>query len=193
MALHCKMSHQTGHWLLVLDCSIASNTPKRAAVLEDVTTRASALSLFMTKCYGDRPPYLFFQIDTGELRNIPSNTDVHQGGALGLALSYMPMGDILRKFRARFEPTEAQGTAYMDDIASFCVDISPHTAQAIAYLKGEVRQVGVTLNETKTVALPRWVTRRLRANKGCWWECASPRRRRRELSSVAFQWAPTPS
>lgn len=48
MGLRCKLSHQTGHWLLVLDWSNACNTVKRAVTLEEVAIRAVALTPFVT-------------------------------------------------------------------------------------------------------------------------------------------------
>lgn len=41
----------------------------------------------------------------------------------------------------------------MNDTAISCLDINPNTVQAVRYLKKELRKVGITLNEIKTLAL----------------------------------------
>lgn len=93
MDLRCKLNHQTKHWSLVLDFPNAFNTVDRAAVLEEVAIRARALTPFVAKCYGDQPADVFFIMNTGERRNITSNTGFHQGSALGSALFCMLIGN----------------------------------------------------------------------------------------------------
>lgn len=65
-------------------------------------------------------------------------------GALGQDIFYIPVGTILGKFRACFEAKGTKATAYMDDIAIFCLDINSHTVWAIAFPNEELRQVSVT-------------------------------------------------
>lgn len=64
---------------------------------------------------------------------------VHQGDTLGPVLVCTPVGTILRKLMAHFEPTGAEATAYMDEIIISCLDINPDTVQAVTFPKEELR------------------------------------------------------
>lgn len=79
---------------------------KREADIEEVATRAPALTQLVPKRYGYQPVGVFFRMDTDGRRNILCNTGVHQRDALGPTLFCIPVGTILREF---------------------CLDISPDT------------------------------------------------------------------
>lgn len=50
---------------------------------------APGLTPFVAKCCGGRPADVYFEMDTGERKNVPSKTGIHQGDALGAALFCM--------------------------------------------------------------------------------------------------------
>lgn len=153
------------------------------AVLEEVAIRVPALTPFVAKYFGDQPKDVFVQMDIGGRRNMPSNTGVHQGDALGPVLFCMPVGTILRKFRARFKPKQAEATAYVDGITISDLGMNPDTVQVVTILKEQLSKLSVTLNETKTVALASMDHTPITRVKACWRKFDSPPRRKGELSS----------
>ena len=70
------MHHQTGCWVVGLDCSNAFNIVKRTAVFKEITRVAPRLAPLVAKCYGGPPADAFFELDSGERRTIASKTGV---------------------------------------------------------------------------------------------------------------------
>lgn len=87
-------------------------------------------------------------MNTGERRNMSFTTGVRQVDALGPLVFTVPVGIILQKFRTRFDIKEAETMTYMDDMATFCIEINPVTVQAVTFFKEELRKVDVTISET---------------------------------------------
>lgn len=80
----------------------------------------------------------------------------------------------------------------MGDIVLSYRDINPDMVQTVIFRKEELRQVGIMLNETKTIALPPMGHRPTAREKGLLAGVHVTGRGRRELSPWASQWAPTP-
>lgn len=61
---------------MLADCSGAFNTVKLTAVLIEAATCAPALMPFVTKRSGEKRAATFYQMDSGERRNIDSSSCV---------------------------------------------------------------------------------------------------------------------
>ena len=94
VALRARVHHEAKDWLILMDCSNTFNTVKRRrSRRRPLACRHSRR--FVAKCYGERPPTVFFQTDSGERRKIDCSSRVQQGDAMGLALFCMPLLPVL--------------------------------------------------------------------------------------------------
>ena len=73
-------------------------------MLEKAATCVPALIPFVAKCYGERSAPVFFQMDSGERREIDCSSGVQQGDAMGPALFCMSLLSVLIRTREEFEP-----------------------------------------------------------------------------------------
>ena len=154
VALRAKVHHQTGCWVVGLDCSNAFNTVKRTAVFKEITRVAPRLAPLVAKCYGGPPADVFFELDSGERRTIASKTGVQQGDALGPALFCMPVGTAMRSTREAFGELGVDMFAYMDDIYFVFRDLNSAALGAVSHLGRLLEEMGVARNAAKTVGLP---------------------------------------
>ena len=147
--------HEARNWLILTDCSNAFNTVKRTAVLAEAVTSVPVLTPFIAKCYGERLArvLVFFQMDSGERRNIECSSGVQQGDAMGPALSCVPLLPVLKRIREEFEPRGVEAFAYLD-ISIGMSEIKPDTVRAAPVLQHELCKIGITMNPSKSVALP---------------------------------------
>lgn len=94
-------------------------------MLAEAATSVPALTpLIEKKCYsysyGERPAPVFFQIDSGERRNIECSSGVQQKGApwAGRCSACRLAGSkLLKRSREEFEPQGVRAFAYLDDIS----------------------------------------------------------------------------
>ena len=146
--------HEARKWLILTDCSNAFNTVKRTAVLAEAVTCVPALTLFIAKCHGERPAPVFFQMDSGERRNIKCSSGMQQGDAMRPALFCMPLLPGLKRIREEFEPRGVEAFAYLDDISISTPEITPYTVRVVLFLQHELCEIGIVINPSKTVVLP---------------------------------------
>lgn len=66
----------------------------------------------------------------------------------------MPMKTILRNFRTHSEPEGAEASAYMNDIAIFCLDTDPNMFKGDPVSQGGVATGGCHPRRDETVDLP---------------------------------------
>lgn len=66
---------------------------RRAKALKEVVVRAPDLAPFVANVHGMKSTDVFFHMDSGERRNVPSGTGVHQGDALRPVLFCVPGGE----------------------------------------------------------------------------------------------------
>ena len=89
--LRAKALRQTGHWLILVDCSNAFNFVKRAEVFEEVSRRVPALAPFLVKSFGG-PAGIHRRLESRGCRRIHPTTGVHQGDTMGPDLFVMSAG-----------------------------------------------------------------------------------------------------
>ena len=154
VALHARVHHETINWLVLTDCSNALNTVKRMAVLAEAAACVPALTPFIPKGHGDRPAPVFSQMDSGQRRNVECSSGVQQGDAMGPALFCMPLLPVLKRIREEFERRDVEVFAYLDDISIGMSEIKPDTVRAAPVLQHELCKIGITMNPSKSVALP---------------------------------------
>ena len=154
VALRASVHHEAKTWLILTDSSNAFNTGKRTAMLAEATTCVPALTPFVAKCYGEMSPLVFFQMESGERRNIDCSSGVQQGNTMGPALFCMPLLPVLKRTRAEFEPRGVEAFAYLDDTSIRMMEITPDTVEVVPFLERELSNTGIAINPSKTVALP---------------------------------------
>ena len=93
-----------------------------------------ALMPFIAKCCGERPAPVFFQMDSGERRNIECSSGVQQGDAMGPALFCMPLLRVLKRIRKEFEPRSVEAFSYLDDTSIGTSEITPDTVRVVPFL-----------------------------------------------------------
>ena len=107
-----------------------------------------------SKMQGERPAPVFFKNDSGERRKIECSSGVQQGDVMGAALFCMPLLPVLKRIREEFEPRGVEAFAYLDDISIGMSEITPDTVRVVPFLQHELCKIGITMNPSKTVALP---------------------------------------
>lgn len=123
-------------------------------MLKQLATRVPGIAPFVAKCYGRTPAEVFYHMKCGERRTILWETGVYQRDALGPVLFCMLLGTRLAKTRERFEPLGVEPFAYMDDVFLAFLDLTAAAVEPVPFLKHKPMDMGVLVNETKTVALP---------------------------------------
>lgn len=69
VGLRARLQHEVGNWLVITDCSNASNTVKKAAVLAGVANWVPVFTPLAAKCYyGTRPAGVGFRMDPEKTR-----------------------------------------------------------------------------------------------------------------------------
>ena len=144
VALRARVHHEARHWLILTVCSNAFNTVKSTVVHAEAATCVPALTPFITKCYGERPAPVFFQIDSGERRKIECSGGVQQGDAMGSALFCLPLLPVLKRIREEFEPRGVEAFAYLNDISIGMSEITPDTVRVVPFLQHELCKIGIT-------------------------------------------------
>ena len=97
VALRARIHHEEGNWLIQTDASNAFNSVFRKPMLEQMAVCTPALTRFVAECYGERPAYVFFQMDPGKRTKLEISRGVQQGDAMGPALFCLPLRPVLTK------------------------------------------------------------------------------------------------
>ena len=78
VALRAIIHHEAGNWIIQTGASNAFNSVQRKPMLEQVAASTPALTGFVARCYGERPAYVLFQIDSGERTKLECPRGVQQ-------------------------------------------------------------------------------------------------------------------
>lgn len=76
VGLWARLQREVGRWLISLDAANAFNSVSRAAIFAGLADVLPPLLQFVRKLYGADPSSLFFRMDDGQMRMIPSRTRV---------------------------------------------------------------------------------------------------------------------
>ncbi|CAN0312017.1 unnamed protein product, partial [Laminaria digitata] len=117
VGLRVRTIHETGNWLVLMDCSNALNTVKRTAVVETMANCEPALTSLVAKCYGTRPAEVFFRMDSAETRTIACSSSVQQGDPMGSEMFYLALRPALKRFQHGYEGEGVEAFGYMDDVS----------------------------------------------------------------------------
>lgn len=104
--------------------------------------------------YGEISASVFFQMDSGERRQIDCSSGVQHGDAMRRALFIMPLLPVLKRTREEFEPRGVEAFAYLNDISTGMMELTADTVEAVSSLQRELVNIGIIVNASKTVALP---------------------------------------
>ncbi|CAN0399642.1 unnamed protein product, partial [Scytosiphon promiscuus] len=66
LALRARIHHEEGNWIIHTDASNVLNSVLRKPMLKRVAACTPALTGLVTKCYGERPTSVIFQMNSGE-------------------------------------------------------------------------------------------------------------------------------
>ena len=73
---------------------------------------------------------------------------------MGPAMFCLALRPGLKRFQEEFEGEGVQTFAYMDDISLDLTGVTANMVRAFAYLRRELKDIGIVVNAAKTVALP---------------------------------------
>ena len=157
-AATANLLHQGGSWLIQLDGTNAFNSVSRAAALRGIAAHAPAAFRFLAWVYGGSPGRLLYTMADGSSEIVLSRTGCQQGDPFGVLLYSLAIEPIMADFQTRFSPFGLSLSAIVDDITLSCCPLqplsSPTVAAAFTFLRQRLADVGVTLNLSKTAALP---------------------------------------
>jgi hypothetical protein len=157
-AATANLLHQGGSWLIQLDGTNAFNSVSRVAALRGIAAHAPAAFRFIAWAYGGAPGRLLYSMADGSNEIVLSRTGCQQGDPFGVLLYSLAIEPIMADFHARFAAHGLSLSAIVDDITLACCPLqplsSPVVAEAFSFLRERLAAVGVTLNLSKTAALP---------------------------------------
>ena len=125
VALRAIIHHEAGNWIIQTGASNAFNSVQRKPMLEQVAASTPALTGFVARCYGERPAYVLFQIDSGERTKLECPRGVQQGGAMGTALFCLPLRPVVTRVQEEYESQGVEAYAHLDDITIDAHEIPP--------------------------------------------------------------------
>ena len=73
---------------------------------------------------------------------------------MGSAMFCLALRPGLKRSREEFEEEGVEPFAYMDDVSLGLTRITADTVRAFAFLRQELKDIGIVVNPAKTVALP---------------------------------------
>ena len=157
-AATANLLHQGGSWLIQLDGTNAFNSVSRVAALRGIAAHAPAAFRFLAWVYGGAPGRLLYTMADGSSEIVLSRTGCQQGDPFGVLLYSLAIEPIMADFQTRFAPHGLSLSAIVDDITLACCPLqplsSPFVPEAFFFLRERLAGVGVTLNLSKTAALP---------------------------------------
>ena len=101
LAIHARILHEAGRWVIQTDASNAFSSVLQKPKLEQVAACTSVLTTIVAKC--ERRASLFFQMDSGERTKLKCSGGVQLGSALGPALLCLLLRPVLTRVREEYE------------------------------------------------------------------------------------------
>jgi hypothetical protein len=158
VAALAKLLHESDSWLLDVDGSNAFNSIRRSVFLPAASAALGRGYSYVAAVYGNAPPPLLFRMESGEVRCIPSASGCQQGDPLGPVLFCLGILQLMRDLRGRFEASGISLFGYMDDLTLGGMPgqpvLSGALAEAFEALRLRLGEVGITVNTSKSRALP---------------------------------------